>query len=79
MTKTVLERSRTRPVDVAGVPGLWLTGPHVVTFIEPRRDRGAAAWCAGNTLVWSEDGVVTRIEVDGPLRGALDIAESMVP
>ena len=79
VTKTVLERSRTTPVDVAGVPGLWLTGPHVVTFIEPDGTAGALPWRAGNTLVWSEDGVVTRIEVDGPLRGALDIAESMVP
>jgi hypothetical protein len=66
--------------ELVAVSGLWLTGPHVVTYVDedgtvhaepPRR--------AGNTLVWSDRGVVTRVEVDGPLRGALDLAASLRP
>jgi hypothetical protein len=78
VVKTVVERSRALPVDVDGHAGLWLTGPHVVTYVAP--DGTVVAEPprqARNTLVWSEDGIITRLEVDGPLRGALDLARSL--
>ena len=78
--KTVLDGSRATPVEVAGLPGLWLTGPHVVTYVdEDGTVQAEAPRRTGNTLVWSDRGVVTRVEVDGPLRGALDLATSLQP
>jgi hypothetical protein len=80
VVKTTVESSRALPVQVDGVAGLWLTGPHVVTYVDTDgRTVAEPPRQAGNTLVWSEDGVVTRIEVDGPLRGALDLAASLAP
>ena len=80
VVKMVPEGSTSQPVTVDGAGGLWLTGPHVVTYTTadgevlaepPRR--------TGNTLVWTRDGVLTRIEVDGPLREALAVAASLSP
>ena len=80
VVKTVVDRSGTQPVMVDGQLGLWLTGPHAVSFLaadgqmvtdDPR--------LAGNTLVWSHDGVIVRIETDGDLDEALAIASSLAP
>jgi hypothetical protein len=80
VVKTVVVRSGTEPVLADGELGLWLTGPHAVSFVaadgetvtdDPR--------LADNTLVWSRDGVIVRIETDGDLDEALAIAASMPP
>jgi hypothetical protein len=78
VVKTVVESSRARPVPVDGTAGLWLTGPHVVTYTTP--DGHAVAEAprrAGNTLVWSTGPTLIRIEVDGPLADALAVAASL--
>jgi hypothetical protein len=67
-------------VSVDGTGGLWLTGPHVVTYTTPTGEVLAEPpRRTGNTLVWSRDGVLTRIEVDGPLREAQAVAASLQP
>ena len=78
VVKMIPEGSTSRPVAVDGASGLWLTGPHVVTYTTAEGDVLAEPpRRTGNTLVWSRDGVLTRIEVDGPLRDALAVAASL--
>lgn len=66
------------PVVVRGVDGLWLEGaPHVLVFspgadVPPQEPR-----LAGNTLVWSEDGVTYRLESALPRGAALRVAEGL--
>jgi hypothetical protein len=64
-------------VSVDGATGYWIEGPHTVfvvseggSFIEDR------ARTAGNTLLWSRDGVTLRLETALGMERALTIAES---
>jgi hypothetical protein len=68
-----------QPVQVAGVPGFWLSGsPHEFFYVAPD---GTVATetirLASNTLVWSAGGITYRFESGLSESAAIAIASSM--
>lgn len=65
-------------VDVNGELGYWVEGPHTVMVLDengnPFEDR---ARLAGNTLLWTRDGITYRLEADVTKDEALRIARSV--
>jgi uncharacterized protein DUF4367 len=65
-------------VDVNGELGYWVEGPHTVMVLDengnPMEDR---ARLAGNTILWSRDGITYRLEADLAKDEALRIARSV--
>ncbi|MFL6127455.1 MAG: hypothetical protein ACJ73E_00120 [Mycobacteriales bacterium] len=54
-------------VDVRGVPGWYVPGPHEVVYVDPGGSpRAASARLAGPTLIWQRDGTTYRLEADLP-------------
>jgi len=75
LVKQVSPNVEVREVQVEGQPGFWLTGPiHVVD--EPGSDTRSSRRVA-NTLAWSVDGIVHRIELDGTLAEAQALVETL--
>lgn len=65
-------------VDVNGDPGYWVQGPHPVFVLDPGgRPVEDVPRLAGNTLLWSSDGVTYRLESALDARASLRIAESL--
>lgn len=65
-------------VDVDGAPGYWVRGPHPVQVLDPRgRPMEDVPRLAGNTLLWSSDGVTYRLESALGPGASLRIAESL--
>jgi hypothetical protein len=69
--KYALTEQRVERVKVAGRPGIWVEGRHVVSglFGLPR--------LAGNVLLWEQDGLTLRLEGRFTKEQALDLARSV--
>jgi hypothetical protein len=65
-------------VEVAGSPGYWVEGEHIVSYLdvrgEPMEERSRLA---GNTLLWQVGEVTFRLESALSMEEAIRIAESM--
>ncbi len=67
-------------VTVRGNPGLWLGGePHAFTWSNGGADQFETLRRAAPTLLWTEDGILWRIEGVADLEGALRLAEGLRP
>ncbi|MGH2723602.1 MAG: hypothetical protein ACRDI0_04915 [Actinomycetota bacterium] len=65
-------------VEVDGNPGYWVEGPHGLIVLDERgRPVEDSARLAGNTLLWSADGVTYRLETALDAGAALRIAGSL--
>ena len=64
---------------VNGMPAAWVTGPHVLQFLDSkgRRDMEAKRFIDGNVLVWERNGVTYRLESALTLEEAVRVAESL--
>ena len=67
------------PVTIRDVPGYRLTGrPHAIVFADARGEiREETLRLAGDTLLWTRDGVTYRLEGPAPTARALSIARSV--
>jgi hypothetical protein len=77
--KMVQETTRLEEVRVGGATGLWIEGgPHFLLyqtrFGNIREEPGRLA---GNTLLWTRDGLTLRLEAEVSRDEAIRIAESM--
>lgn len=73
-----VEPDQVREVRVAGAYGLWIEGPHTISW----RDRAGnmiadTVRLSGNVLLWERGSVTYRLESALSLREALRIAESV--
>ena len=51
------------PLDVAGVPGVWITGArHEIVYGDGEDVRAKTRRLAGNVLIWERSGVTYRLE-----------------
>jgi hypothetical protein len=68
-------------VDVDGAPGYWITGrPHAVVYLDADGNLATdTARLAGDTLLWTVEGSVHRLEADVGLDRALALARSLGP
>jgi hypothetical protein len=64
-----------RETQVRGQRGSWLEQPHIQLFYGS--DGEYRRLVSGNVLIWTEDRITYRLEVDAPLDEAVTIAESM--
>lgn len=65
-------------VNVNGALGLWLSGPHTITYVDRAGvERTATGRLAGPTLIWSTETVVFRLEGLATLDEAMAVAQSM--
>jgi hypothetical protein len=66
-------------VTIRGVPGYRLTGrPHSLVYVDARgRPREETLRLAGDTLLWTRDGITYRLEGRVSPRRALEIARSV--
>ena len=71
--------TRLEPVDVNGAPGWWITGaPHEILIVRPSGEIGELrSAVVGDTLVFSRDGTLYRIESALGKEATLDIARSL--
>ena len=71
-TKTLGSDTTIEPVDVGGVPGIWIEGAdHAFTLVDPSGiPRPETTRLAENVLLWSIDGVDYRLELAAGLSGA---------
>jgi hypothetical protein len=78
LSKTVRTASQVRRITVHGASGVWVRGPQELAYIgDDGRARAEDSRTAGNSLIWTRDGVTVRIETDRDLRAALPVARSM--
>ena len=70
---------RLEPIDVNGDPGWWITGaPHEIMVLRPDGDIGVLrAAVVGDTLVFSRDGTLYRLESALGREATLEIARSL--
>jgi hypothetical protein len=68
-------------VTVDGEPGYWITGPsHLLRYLGPNgEERAEATRLVGDSLVWSRDGTLYRIESGLGFTETLRVAESIAP
>jgi hypothetical protein len=67
-------------VDVAGVPGWFVPGPHEVVYIDPDGTRRTeSARLAGPTLIWHRAGTTYRLEAALPRDRLATLARSVPP
>lgn len=67
-----------RWVEIGADTGIWLPGPHAVTYVD--RDgieRTATARLAGPTLIWSAGQVTYRLEGLATMAEAVEVARSV--
>lgn len=80
--KFTTETTSVEPVRVgAAYDGIWIQGgPHVLAY-EPSAGHPLTipTRLAGNVLVWEADGLTFRIEGEGNLAAALELAHSLEP
>jgi hypothetical protein len=65
-------------VDVGGLPGWYVGGPHEVVYVDPggvRRE--SSARLAGPTLIWVRGGTTYRLEADLPATRLAAVAASI--
>ena len=75
VVKSVGASSQVEEVTVDGGPGLWISGsPHEVLYEDPQHDV-VVERVARETLLWSADGVLYRVEGFSRLADALAYAE----
>ncbi len=76
--RKTLATARVVDVTVAGVPGMWITGPHIVGYVG--RDgnfRTDTVRRSGPVLLWERGEVTYRIEGIDLLADALAVADSL--
>jgi hypothetical protein len=75
-TKDVQEDLGTvRPVHVAGVEGIWTSGPHLLQLLT---EEGVVyVRVDGNVLLWPDGPYTLRLETAAPMAEAIRIAESL--
>lgn len=77
--KILNPQTRIEPVTVRGVAGWWISGePHGMVFVTP----GGDPWfdsrrIAGDTLLWSSDGITYRLESALGREATLRLADSL--
>jgi len=65
-------------VTVNGDLGVWIPGPHTVTYVDRTgQERTATGRLAGPTLIWTGGNVTYRLEGLASLTDAMSVAESM--
>jgi hypothetical protein len=65
-------------VDVGGVPGWYVGGPHEVVYVDPDGvRRTSSARLAGPTLIWVRGAVTYRLEADLPAARLAALAASV--
>ncbi|MEX2236369.1 MAG: hypothetical protein WEB00_02350 [Dehalococcoidia bacterium] len=64
------------PVEVNGVEGYWVPGPHTVSYPYPALSDSPVRE-VGNVLIWQQGGVVLRIESQLTLADALELAAAI--
>ena len=69
--------TRVRRLQIDGAPAAFLEGAHGFAFSDRRRVGFETQRLAGNTLLLERDGLLTRIEGDIPLAGAVAVARSL--
>jgi hypothetical protein len=71
--------TRLEPIDVDGDPGWWITGaPHEIMIVRPSGEIGMLrSAVVGDTLVFSRDGTLYRLESALGMQATLDIARSL--
>ena len=79
--KGVLSSSQAQPVRGLGDEAYWLTGLRIVQYYDPSGAviRDSVRATEANTLLWSDNGRVFRIEGDVTQEQALAIARSLRP
>lgn len=79
LRKLVDQGVRIERLRIAGDPAVWLSGrPHLFLYRDPAGEiRDEDVRLAGNTLIWSHDGLVVRIEGADNRADALRIARSL--
>ena len=77
--KLVSAGTTVQTVEVAGVPGYWLSGqPHEFFYVAPDGQVDTETIrLAANTLLWSAAGITYRFESALSLQSAVAIANSM--
>ncbi len=66
------------PVTIDGEPGYWVGGEHNLLFTSPEGDvYESESRLAGNTLVWTSEGITFRLEGELTKAEALEIARSL--
>jgi hypothetical protein len=73
-TGTVVER-----IDVDGAPGYWISGArHEIGYVDPDgRQIEDSVRTAGNTLLWTAEGITYRLEAEVDKDEALELARSL--
>jgi len=65
-------------VTVNGDVGVWLSGPHSITYVDRTgQEQTATARLAGPTLIWTGGNVTYRLEGMASLTDAMAVAQSM--
>ena len=73
-TRTLVER-----IEVDGAPGYWISGArHEIGYLDPDgRQIEDSVRTAGNTLVWTSEGVTYRLEAEVEKDEAMELARSL--
>ncbi len=61
---------------VHGERAVWVDGPHMLSVYTRRSGSSTSRLVTGNVLVWTDDGITYRLEIDSSLDEAVRIAES---
>jgi hypothetical protein len=80
LIRKVTLKTTVTEVAVDGERGYFIEGPHVVYVQGPGAEPASitiAPRTAGNTLLWTRDGVTLRLEANVPLARAMEIARSI--
>ncbi len=77
--KAAGETTLIQETTVNGRRAAWVTGPHVLRFLDSRGqiDMQARRFVEGNVLVWEQDGISYRLESALTLEEAVRVAESL--
>jgi hypothetical protein len=77
--KLVFSGTSVERIDVEGAPGYWISGDrHEIGYLGPGGERVQdSVRVAGNTLLWTAEGVTYRLEAELTLDQALDLARSL--
>ena len=81
MTKQIGPGSELQAVTFGGAQGFWISGPrHALYYVSADGfAREDTARLAGNTLLWSQDGVVFRMETALDREAAVALASQLAP
>jgi len=62
---------------VAGLPGMWVSGPHAMGFVTPDGER-ASVRLAANALVWTDGHTTYRLESELTRSQAVELADRLM-